>query len=227
MSGPRVLHLIRHGQSDFSSSDFRDSPRGKQWDPPLSATGREQAELLAARLALMRRPGAVYCSPFRRARETVAPYAERAAVEVTYDEDLGEAFAGEWETRSFEELLAGDEELLHRFRNQEPMWSLAPGAETLEGLRTRVHRVIEGALARHGNGDVVVLAHGGVINAYVAPILGIDHEMFFLPENTSLNSVVVEDDVRRVRFLNDVRHLTEPHLFGVGPPIEGPDEITG
>ena len=38
--------------------------------------------------------------------------------------------------------------------------------------------------------------------------------MFFVPENTSLNSVVAEGEVRRVRFLNDALHLTgDPHLF--------------
>jgi len=48
----------------------------------------------------------------------------------------------------------------------------------------------------------------------VAPLLGVDHEMFFVPENTSLNSVVVDGERRRVRFLNDALHLTDPHLFG-------------
>ena len=37
--------------------------------------------------------------------------------------------------------------------------------------------------------------------------------MFFLPENTSINSVVVEGDRRGIRFLSDVRHLNEPHFF--------------
>jgi hypothetical protein len=36
---------------------------------------------------------------------------------------------------------------------------------------------------------------------------------FCLPENTSLNSVEVEGSERRLRFLNDVLHLTDPHLF--------------
>jgi broad specificity phosphatase PhoE len=62
-------------------------------------------------------------------------------------------------------------------------------------------------------GDVFVVAHGGVINAYLGPMLLVENEMFFLPENSSLNSVEVEGSERRVRFLNDVLHLTDPHLF--------------
>ena len=52
-----------------------------------------------------------------------------------------------------------------------------------------------------------------MINAYVGEVLGLEQEMFFLPENTSLNSIVVDGDRRGVRFLNDDRHLAQPHLF--------------
>jgi len=37
--------------------------------------------------------------------------------------------------------------------------------------------------------------------------------MFFLPENTSVNSVDIDGETRTVRFLNDVLHLTDPHYF--------------
>jgi probable phosphoglycerate mutase len=222
--GPRLLFLVRHGEADQASDDMRPTPRGLQWDPPLSARGREQAELLARRLLLMEpRPAAVYCSPFRRARETVAPFAETAGVEVALDEDLGEAYVGEWENRSFEEILATDEDLLRRFRDQEPMWSLAPGAEPTDALRERVVRAVERILARHPEGNVLIVAHGGVINAYVGHVLGLEQEMFFLPDHASLSSLFVEGDRRRVRFLNDVRHLTDPHLFRIGAPaVEAP-----
>ena len=42
-----VLYLIRHGRSDFDSSEMSATARGDQWDPPLSEEGRRQAELLA------------------------------------------------------------------------------------------------------------------------------------------------------------------------------------
>ncbi len=213
MSGLRVLFLIRHGHSDETSDDLVRTPRGPQWDPPLDALGREQAELLARRLLLMERPVAVYCSPLRRARETVAPFAERAGLEVRFDEDLMEANVGAWENRSFEEILASDAELLHLFTNQRAIWHRAPGGEAVGAFRDRVRRAIGGILERHPEGDVFVIAHGGVINAYLGPLVGAPQEMFFLPENTSLNSLEIENGVPRLRFLNDVLHLTDPHLF--------------
>lgn len=212
----RVLYLIRHGRSDLDVKDYTRTARGEQYDPPLGAIGKEQAELLARRLATMPPPAAVYCSPLRRTRETVAPYAERTGVGVSYEDDLVEAHIGEWEYKTFEEILASDDTVMRNVLGQEAIWHLAPGGETVDSLRMRVAGVLDRILERHPEGDIFVICHGGVINACIGPLLGIESQMFFLPENTSVNSVVVEGDERRVRFLNDILHLTDPHLFG--PP---------
>lgn len=210
---PRLLFLVRHGRSDFSAADaFRDHPLGPQWDPPLDATGREQAELLARRLLVMPRPSAIYCSPMRRTRETIAPFVAEAGAEVLFDDDLQETHVGAWEGLTFEEVLARDAELLERFRRHETGWVMGPGAEHPRDLRTRVDRAIGRILASHG-GDVLVICHGQVINAILGPLLGLDGETFFLPDNTSINTVAVEGDRRTIRFLNDVRHITDPYLF--------------
>jgi probable phosphoglycerate mutase len=215
MPDQRILFLVRHGRADYTSREYRETPRGPTYDPPLDETGVEQARLLAQRLVRLEpQPAAVFCSPLRRAVETVEPYAERAGIEVTYLDDLMEAFIGEWEHLSFEEILATDEGIVERLRNQQAIWQHAPGGERLPGFRERVGGAVESALVTQAEGNVLVVAHGGVINAYVGPFLGVDHEMFFLPENTSVNSLVVQGDLRRVRFLNDVLHLTDPHLFG-------------
>ena len=214
MSTPRLLFLVRHGRSDERAEDVVDTPRGPQWDPPLDEVGRRQAELLTRRLLLMDpRPAVVYSSTMRRARETIAPFAERSGQDVRYDDDLIEANIGAWESKPFEEIIASDEQMLHRFRNQDAIWRHAPGAEALEGLRLRVRGAVEGILGRHREGNILIVAHGGVINAFVGEVLGLEQEMFFLPENTSLNSIVIDDDRRAVRFLNDDRHLVQPHLF--------------
>lgn len=209
----RILYLIRHGESDFESRDFLSINRGDQWDPPLGVKGREQAGLLVRRLLSMPAPTAVYCSPLRRARETVAPFAAATEIEVRYEDDLMEAYMGDWEGKPFEEILAADEAVLTRVRNQEPIWRHAPGSERLEDFRLRVREAVERIVARHPDGNLFLFCHGGVINAYLAQILGVDHEMFFVPENTSLNSVEVIDEQRRVRFINDYLHLERPNLF--------------
>jgi probable phosphoglycerate mutase len=210
------LLLVRHGRVDFTSRDFVESPRGRQYDPPLDERGREQAQRLADRLALMDAPAVVATSPFRRCVETIAPFLAATGLQAEAVEDLGEVFIGDWEGLGFEEIVGGDEEMARRFREQEPMFSLAPGAETGAELRSRVVPAVERLVEGIADGTVVAVVHGGVINAYLGHVMGIPHDMFFLPENASINSILVEAGRRDVRFLNDVRQLTQPKLFA--PP---------
>lgn len=210
------LLLIRHAVVDFGSRHFRLSPRGRQWDPPLADRGREQAALLATRLALMGPPRSVFLSPFRRCVQTLAPYLDPAGPDLpdaVRHEDLGEVFVGGWEGLRFEEIVSGDEELARRFRDQEAMFSLAPGGESGAELRARVVPAVEAAVAAGGGGLTLVVTHGGVINAYLGHIMGVEQDMFFLPDNASINAVDVDGSRRTMRFLNDSRHLTDPGVF--------------
>jgi probable phosphoglycerate mutase len=217
VTAARRLFLIRHGRVDFDARDrFRETPRGRQWDPPLGEEGRQQAEHLAARLLAMRPPAGLYVSPFTRCLETIAPYAAAAGVEPTTNDDIGEVFIGGWEGVPFEELLAESEEVARRAKEFEAMFAVAPGGETAERLRARVVPAIEEMIERHPDGDVVVVAHGGVVNAYSGHVMGVDHDMFFMPENTSISTFDLDGSERRVRFLNDVLHLFQPGLFA--PP---------
>ena len=211
----RVLYLIRHGESDFDWAGERwRSARGDQWNPPLSDTGREQAALLAKRLLVMElEPFRVYSSPLRRAAETAETFARSAGIEVAFDDELVEAHIGGWEGKPFEEIMESDPAIVQHVRQQRAIWHRAPGAEHAERFRARVRGAVDGLLSKHPDENLLLFAHGGVINAYVGEVLGVQQEMFFLPENTSLNTLDVDGDVRSVRFLNDVLHLTDPHFF--------------
>jgi broad specificity phosphatase PhoE len=167
----------------------------------------------------MRRPEAVYASPFRRCLETIEPFARATGIEPETDEDVGEVFIGEWEGVPFEDILQASEEVARRAREFEGMFSVAPGGESAAELRARVVPAVDRMLGRHPDGDVVVVAHGGVVNAYAGHVLGVDHDMFFMPENTSISTFDLDGGRPSVRFLNDVLHLFQPGLFA--PPTGG------
>ena len=65
----------------------------------------------------------------------MAPYADAAGVDVMFDDDLIEAHIGGWEGLPFEEIVASDVELVHRIRNQQAIWSRAPGGESEADFR--------------------------------------------------------------------------------------------
>lgn len=210
----RRLYLIRHGHALSRSSDAAITSHGRVADPPLDDLGRAQAEVLAQRLMKMRPPAALYVSPLRRARETIAPYEASSGVTATVSDDLREWYGGEWEFKDFEEMVLMHPEMPERVLRQDPVFFLAPGSEPQEELQARVVRAIEAILEAHPDGDVWAVCHGGVINGYVGKVLGIrEQEMFFLPPNTSLNTIRVDGADRQVWFLADDTHLTQPELF--------------
>jgi len=210
----RRVYLIRHGKADHRSSAHTPTPRGDTADPPLDATGREQAIALTRRLLMMPDPAAIYCSTLTRARETIAPYLEATGRTAAYLDDLAEWHAGDWELKEFEELLTEHPEMPARVLFQDPVFVLAPNSEPVDAFRRRVVGAVEGTLASHPDGDIWVVCHGGVINAYIGHLLGVeDQEMFFLPPNTSINTVKVDGDRRTMWFLGDDTHYTSPELF--------------
>ena len=213
----RRLYLIRHGSADGRRDVVLQTRLGPQADPPLSEIGREQVRLLTRRLVMMPTPAAIFCSPLRRARETIAPFVDTTGTGVTFVDDLAEWFGGAWEMKAFEDLFTDHPDVVGLVRSQHPIWHLAPGGEDQVSFQRRVVEAVERALDAHRDGDVWIVCHGGVINGYVGSVLGIrDQEMFMLPDNTSLNTIVVEGDERRLWFLNDTAHLSQPQLFDGG-----------
>ena len=66
---------------------------------------------------------------------------------------------------------------------------------------------IEGILAVHPGQRIAVACHGGVINAYLGWVLGIDRDMWFRPAHTAVNVLRARDHIRAVESINDVHHL--------------------
>jgi LmbE family N-acetylglucosaminyl deacetylase len=78
--------------------------QGRQ-DPPLSETGRVQADAVGQLLA-KERIEAVWSSPLRRARETAEAIATLRGLTVRVDDQFGEMHFGQWEGLTSEEVSA-------------------------------------------------------------------------------------------------------------------------
>ena len=145
------LLLCRHGETDWN----RDRRLQGQTDVPLNDAGRAQAAALARELAA--EPiDAVYSSDLARAYETARAVAEPHGLAVTPLPALRERSFGTWEGLT-------DAEILERFPEARGRpWG---DAETREQLTERVLAAVRGLAERHPGGRVVVVAHGGPINA--------------------------------------------------------------
>jgi 2,3-bisphosphoglycerate-dependent phosphoglycerate mutase len=171
-------------------------------DPPLAEVGHRQAAALAAWLA-PEPIDAIYTSPLRRAVETAAPLAASTGLGPIVDEDLAEYDRHANEYIPMEELRAEGGE---RWEQAVAEWSL--GGEEMAAWFDAVVAAVERVVDAHPGQTVAVVAHGGVINAYLASILGIGRRLFFEPGYTSISRVIAaRSGERQLRSVNEVAHL--------------------
>lgn len=187
-------------------------------DPELSDVGRAQADLLARWLAT--EPiSAVYSSPMRRAVQTAEPLAELTGCALGLVEDIAE-----WDRHSGEYVPA--EELKAA---GDPRWeALAAGHwegdEAEETFSSRVRGALETIITRHPGDTVAVVCHGGVINDYLAHVLGLGVNRFFYPDYTSVHRVAASRAGQRgILAVNETAHLrgTELHRSVARTPRGG------
>lgn len=206
------LFLVRHADAIPEADEI--IPSGLYDDLPLSRVGREQALALAARLKSVSFHAA-YSSPLRRCQETAAPLLEHLRLQLTIVPAIKEIRLGnpsplpadgenlEALTRA---LQARQAEIV-RLAGGTGYWDAIPDSEPSKVFRQRVVAGIDGIARQHQGERVLIFAHGGVINAYVAETLGLEKDFFFPAANTSISVVRVNGAQRVLYILNDLSHL--------------------
>jgi 2,3-bisphosphoglycerate-dependent phosphoglycerate mutase len=195
-NGATELLLIRHAEAEALPAGEALDP--KDVDMPLSARGRLQAELLAARL-LRRGLTAIYQSGLKRAQETAEAVARVTGLPCHEDARVREvAIAGVGPVAMHD---------LAEIAIAHGGWSHLPGTEPSQAIRARMREALDAIVARHTGGRVAVVSHAGAINAYVAGLLGLDSDFFFPAGNTSISIVRARDARRLLVTINDIAHL--------------------
>jgi probable phosphoglycerate mutase len=199
-----TLYLVRHGQTDLSLANRFCG----DIDPPLNATGLAMAEALAARYG--GEPwAAIYASPRLRTRQTAAPTAARAALEVRIEEGLREISYGEWEGRAESEVEERDAARFHAWAAH-PGQVAPPGGETGQQIAARAVAAIEAIRARHADGRVLVVSHKATLRVLLCALLGIDVDQFrrrIAQRVCAVNIVDFKSTGPLLQVLGDTSHL--------------------
>jgi probable phosphoglycerate mutase len=206
------LFIVRH--ADAIPDEDEIIPSGMYDDLPLSRVGREQAQALAERLTSLSFE-AIYSSPLRRCLETAAPLAERSGMTPIIVEGLKEIRLGNIRplpadgqdlaalTRALQERQMD----IVRLAGEAGHWDIIPDSESSAAFRKRVVETLDEIARNHLGQRVLVFAHGGVVNAYVAEVLGLQKEFFYPAANTSITLVRVSGKHRILYILNDIAHI--------------------
>jgi broad specificity phosphatase PhoE len=148
----RRLLLARHGESEWNA-EGRWQGRA---DPPLSGTGRKQAALAVDRIGTV---DAIVSSTLQRALETATIISEGIGVgPVVLVPELIERDAGEWQGLTRVEIEAAYPGYLDSHRRP-------PRYELDEPLVVRVLAALDAVCAEVPGDELLVVTHGGVINA--------------------------------------------------------------
>jgi probable phosphoglycerate mutase len=192
------LLLIRHAVP--IRREVADGPA----DPELSEAGWKQARLLATYLET-ESIDALYASPMQRAMQTATPLAESAGLPIRVVDDVAEYDRNSNEYVPVEELKASNDPRWHEMLAGS--WNVAEESE--QEFVDRVTAGIEGIIAANHSSKVAVVCHGGVINAYIARILGLGNQRgFFYPNYTSIHRVAAaRSGERSIVTINETSHL--------------------
>lgn len=203
------LYLIRHAQTEYNRLGI---VQGQGIDASINDHGRDQARLLARRLAEID-VDALYASTLARSIQTARSIAERHPRQLPIREEaaLDEISWG---------VLEGEgpsPEIQRRMRTIKKAWRdgeydrRLEGGESAEEVRRRGSKAVRRIAERHEGGTAVAVVHGRFLRIVLSDLLGLEtarmHEMDH--SNTGLNHLVVEEGTFTDRRLNCVRHLDE------------------
>ena len=197
------LLLVRHGQSEWNAAGRIQG----QIDIQLDETGRQQAQLIADRLAA-EPVAAIYSSPLQRAKATAKTIADRFTLPVQLDQRLMEYDFGVFSGSTWKDVEENHPEFASRWL--EDPWAVpVANSEGRVNFAARVMSAMEDIIERHPDGQVVVVAHGGTFGIYLCAMLGLDlnrrHPFHF--GNTALSLVEMRAGAFHIHYLNNTCHL--------------------
>lgn len=173
----RRLVMLRHGQTEYNAG----SRMQGQLDTELSDLGRHQA-VAAAEVLAKRQPLAIVSSDLRRALDTAVVLGDRAATPVVADVRLRETHLGRWQGMTHHEVDAIAPGARMAWRD-DSRWA-PPDGESRVDVAARSKPMVDQLIAEHtawgldqagheADRPVVLVAHGGLIAALTAALLGL------------------------------------------------------
>ena len=215
MHATRIL-AIRHGETLWNV----DTRIQGHLNIDLNETGRWQAERVGH--ALAEEPiHAIYSSDLRRAFETAQAIALAPArlaastptpAEVTPHLQLRERHFGHLQGKTWAEIETEYPEECKLWRGRDPHW--APnGGESLTALRERIRSCVDELASQHLGGQIVLVAHGGVMDALyrLATNQSVEAPRTWHLGNAAINRLLWTPQGLSLVGWGDVSHFDETH----------------
>ncbi|POH58846.1 histidine phosphatase family protein [Arthrobacter glacialis] len=181
----RRVIFWRHGRTSWNAARRFQG----QSDIPLDEVGASQASRAASLLAgkLVRHGPEfhgneptmqILSSDLSRAFSTAQQLATLTGGDVLVDPRLRETYGGDWEGKTFDEIIEQFPEQIQKWQRDEPGVRAGGGETRVEVAHRMVAAVLENVEALPDGGTLVVTTHGGATRVAVAQMLGLPEHLW-------------------------------------------------
>jgi len=200
----RIL-AIRHGETAWNV----DTRLQGHLDIPLNETGLLQAERLACALAGREAIDAIYASDLSRARHTAEAIGRVTGQPVRTHVGLRERHFGVFQGLTFAEVEHQLPEQAIQWRKRVPDWTPPGGGESLLRLHQRIVDTVQELAAQHTGQQIVLVAHGGVLDILyrAATRLDLQAPRTWQLTNTAVNRLLWTPEGLSLVGWSDTTHL--------------------
>lgn len=168
-----TLFMIRHGRLiNLDKTCFTG-----QADLPLSDEGWEETTNFLEPLS-KKKFSLVLSSDLERTAKPAKFYSEAFNCPLNLSKDLREINAGRWQNKSYEDVMRSEPEYL-KLRYEDPFKIPFPEGESLNDLKKRVLKFLQGILKSYRGENILLVGHAGVIRVIVMHYLEIPLKQFF------------------------------------------------
>lgn len=205
----RIL-AIRHGETAWNV----DTRIQGHLDIPLNDTGRWQARRLAQALAARDAIHAVYSSDLQRAHETAQAIAAATGTPLRTHMGLRERGFGLFEGKTYAEIEQTWPAESEHWRRRTPDWRPPQGGESLLQVRARILQTLQELAAPHAGQQIVLVAHGGVMDQLYRLATGQDLQAprTWQLGNTAVNRLLWTPEGLSLVGWADISHLDDDAL---------------
>lgn len=208
MHATRIL-AIRHGETAWNV----DTRIQGHLDIALNETGLRQAQRLARALAARDPIAAIYSSDLQRAYQTAQALALATGAPLQVHTGLRERGFGVFEGKTYVEIETTWPQESERWRQRHPDWA-PQGGESLQQVRERVLHTLHELAAQHAGEQIVLVAHGGVMDQLYRAATGQDLQAprTWQLGNTAVNRLLWTPEGLSLVGWSDTSHLEDSSL---------------
>lgn len=162
------LFLVRHGQTESNVAGLLHGST----DVPLNPVGLRQAEQVALRIQEMTDIASIFASPLQRARVTAEAISRRTRLPLNLHPGLAEMNFGQAEGIVISQIAELYPDIYTRLNDLDDHEVSFPGGESRREFVHRIQSALDDVINAQMGKKVIVVAHGGVIAAATALMLG-------------------------------------------------------